>query len=306
MQAIETQQEEYSIHHGDTIPFMHSLEPDVIDFAVFSPPFPSVYAYNDSEADIGNSEDLMHEAPIHFGFFFRALLGVLKPGRVMVLHCTQIALLKRSGLEGMHDFRGLLIRLAQRAGWIYEYDWLIRVNPQSQAIRTKSRSLQFAGLESDRAQSRGAMGMSLIKFRKPGKGGTKIDSPGEVSHNDWIQWAECCWDDIRETDTLNVAEARDEQDTKHICPLQLGIYERLIRLYSDPGELVFDPFAGIGSCGFVALGGTSPSTGKAIVNPRRFLGCELKDSYHRAALRNCQRAIAQRQASQKTLFDDLG
>jgi DNA modification methylase len=149
------------------------------------------------------------------------------------------------------------------------------------------------------------MGMYLIKFRKPGENKISIDSTGQVSRNDWIDWAECSWD-IRETDTLNTQEGKDKDDTKHICPMQLGIYERLIRLYSNPGEIVFDPFAGIGSCGFVSLGGSSPVTGKSILDSRRFYGCELKDSYYQAALKNCERAINSRAAKQVNLFQHVG
>ena len=185
------------------------------------------------------------------------------------------------------DFRGMNIKLAERAGLVYEYDWSVRKNPQAQAIRTKSRELQFVGLEADRAKSRGSLPDYLIKFRAPGDNAVPIDSTGEVSRNDWINWAECCWMDIRETDTLNVSEGRGTDDTKHICPLQLGVIDRLIRLYSNPGDLVFSPFTGIGSEGYTAvrLG-------------RRFYGCELKDEYHAAAIRNCERAIEVRVAEQ--------
>jgi len=105
---------------------------------------------------------------------------------------------------------------------------VVRKNPQAQAIRTKSRELQFAGLESDRAKQRGALGDYLIKFRAPGENKVPVDTDGEVSRNEWIDWAECCWSDIRETNTLNVKEARSEEDTKHICPLQLDVIDRLV------------------------------------------------------------------------------
>jgi len=147
-------------------------------------------------------------------------------------------------------------------------------------------------LERDRANARGALPDYLLKFRAPGENDTPIQSDGDVSRNDWIRWAECCWDDIKETDTLNVAEGRAENDTKHICPLQLGVIDRLVRLYSNPGELVFSPFAGIGSEGFVSL-----KLG------RRFYGCELKDEYHAAAMRNLERAVRLREESQAGLFD---
>lgn len=296
---------EYQIHHGDCIEHLREMPHQSVDHAVFSPPFPAVYAYSDSVSDLGNSEDLQHDAKLHFSFFFKSLLPVMKPGRAVIVHCTQIAVLKRTGGDGLFDFRGMLIRLAQRAGFIYEYDWLIRVSPQAQAIRTHSHELQFAGLEKDRANCRGALGMYLIKLQTPGENSQRVTSPGEVTRDNWIDWAEPCWRDIVETDTLNVEEARDEKDTRHVCPMQLGIYERCIRLFSNPGEVILDPFAGIGSCGFVSLGGASPKTGKYLHNERRFYGIELKPSYFRTALRNCERGIASRKARQKTLFDAL-
>jgi hypothetical protein len=263
-----------------------------VDFSVFSPPFPALYAYTSETADIGNSEELKHEAKIHLSFFYNQLARIVKPGRVVMVHVMQIVRMKRSGEVGLFDFRGLNIRVAQRAGLVYEYDWSVRKNPQAQAIRTKSRELQFAGLESDRAKSRGALADYLIKFRAPGDNEVPIDAPNEVTRNQWIQWAECCWPDIRETNTLNVKEGRGEDDTKHICPLQLDVIERLVRLYSNPSEIVFSPFAGIGSELYTAL-----KLG------RRAYGCELKPEYHAAALKNCERAIGEGKDDQMTLAD---
>ena len=257
--------------------------------------FPSLYAYTGSQNDIGNSEDLSGDAKLHLSFFYRQLARVVKPGRVIVVHVMQIPRMKRvDKLGGLHDFRGLNIRLAERAGLVYEYDWSVRKNPQAQAIRTRSRELQFAGLESDRAKSRGSLPDYLIKFRTQGENTVPVDSDGDVSRNNWIDWAECCWTDIKETDTLNVSEGRGEDDTKHICPLQLGVIERLVRLFSNPGEIVFSPFAGIGSEGYTAL-----KLG------RRFYGCELKDEYYRAAIANCERALKQRAIIDKDLFAEL-
>ena len=192
----------------------------------------------------------------------------------------------------MFDFRGMNIRLGERAGLVFEYDWAVRKNPQAQAIRTKSRELQFIGLESDRAKSRGAMPDYLLKFRAPGENAVPIASKNEVTREQWIQYAECCWTDINETDTLNVSEGRSEDDTKHICPLQLGVIDRLVRLYSNPGDVVFSPFGGIGSELYTAL-----------MLGRKAYGCELKPEYHAAATKNCERAIASRtQAEQSLLF----
>lgn len=315
--------EEYRIHLGDCIPHMAIMPDASVDFSIFSPPFPALYAYCSSESDIGNSEDRA-EMKLHLSFFYRQLARIIKPGRVALVHVAQIPRMKRSGGVGLFDFRGFNIRIAERAGLVFEYDWSIRKNPQSQAIRTKSRELQFSGLESDRAKSRGSLPDFLLKFRAPGENEIPVcdefinrqneaiqkradrnnDPSGrfaesikrpEVSRNDWIAWAENNWADIRETDTLNVREGRSEKDTKHICPLQLGVINRGVRLYTNPGEIVFSPFTGIGSEGYESL-----KLG------RRFYGCELKPEYHDTAMRNMDRAIASRKSDESaTLFSGV-
>ncbi|HUT91738.1 MAG TPA: DNA methyltransferase [Thermoguttaceae bacterium] len=283
----------YHLHDGDCITHMaEEMKPASMDFVVFSPPFPSLYAYTSEPCDVGNSKDLAGESKIHLSFFYRALCRVVKPGRVIMVHVAQIPRMKRSGEVGLNDFRGLNIRLGERAGLVFEYDWVVRKNPQSQAIRTKSRELQFSGLESDRAKSRGSLPDYLIKFRVPGDNAVKVNSDASVSRNDWIDWAECCWSDIRETDTLNTTEAKGENDTKHICPLQLGVINRLIRLYTNPNEIVFSPFAGIGSEGY-----------EAIKLGRRFYGCEIKPEYLVTARKNLDKAIQIRRDKEKMLFD---
>lgn len=271
----------WHLHHGDTIEHMSTMPEECVDMAIFSPPFPQTYAYSHLENDLGNSEGFAGEAKCHFSFFYRQLLRVLKPGRVAIVHVNQIPRKKRDDEIGMFDFRGWNIRLGERAGLVFEYDWLIRKNPQAQAIRTRSRELQFAGLESDRAKSRGAICDYLLKFRAPGDNAVPIQSEDQVSRNQWIAWAEGCWTDINETDTLNTKAAKSDSDTRHICPLQLGVIERCVRLYTNPGEIVLSPFAGIGSEGYVAL-----KLG------RRFYGGELKDEYHVEALSNLAKAAA--------------
>lgn len=286
-----TDDQEYHVHHGDCITHMAELPNACMDMSVFSPPFPALYAYTSEAGDIGNSEDLKHEAKLHLSFFYRQLARIIKPGRVVMVHVMQIPRMKRTGGVGLFDFRGLNIRIAERAGLVFEYDWTVPKNPQAQAIRTKSRELQFAGLETDRAKQRGSLPDYLLKFRAPGENAVKIDTDGEVSRNDWIEWAEAAWYGIRETDTLNVREGRSEEDVKHICPLQLEVIDRLVRLFSNPGEIVFSPFTGIGSEGYIAL-----------KRGRRFYGCELKDKYHETALLNLERAIEARKSEQAGLF----
>ena len=297
----------FHVHHGDCIPhMMEDMPEDSVDFAVFSPPFPSLYAYTDSESDIGNVDSMGGEAQLHLSFMFNGLMRVLKPGRAAIVHVCQIPRMKRSGGVGLADFRGTNIRIGERAGLVYEYDWSVRKNPQAQAIRTRSRELQFAGLESDRAKQRGTLQDYLIKFRKPGENAVPIDAKGQVSRNDWIAWAEGCWDDVQETDTLNTAAAKSDDDTRHICPLQLEVIRRCVLLFSNPGEVVFSPFTGIGSEGYVSLGGKSVKTGKQIRDTRRFYGCELKPEYHKQALKNLASAVAQSNVEkQQDLFAEV-
>lgn len=285
----------WNIENCDTIPHMATMPAASVDFSIFSPPFPSLYAYTSEAADIGNSEDLRTEAKLHLGFFYRQLARIVKPGRVIMVHVAQIPRMKRAGGVGLFDFRGLNIRLGERSGLTFEYDWCIRKNPQSQAIRTKSRELQFSGLESDRAKSRGCLPDYMLKFRAPGENAIPVDDMENESEqtwrNRWIEWAECTWGDIKETDTLNTAEGKGPEDTKHICPLQLGLIRRFIKLYTNPGEIVFSPFAGIGSEGY-----------EAIKARRRFYGTELKAEYFAAMTKNLKKAKRQMEQEQKFLF----
>jgi hypothetical protein len=201
-------------------------------------------------------------------------------------------------IEPVGEYPCTCITVAADDGLFATEDCVLTHN--SQALRNKAWELKFQGLETDRARSRGAMPDYLIKFTAPGQNEVPVDSEGQVSRNDWIEWAECCWK-VSETNTLNRKDSRSavkgkdaagEEDVKHIAPLQLEVIERLVRLYTNPGELVFSPFAGIGSEGFVSL-----KLG------RRFYGCELKNEYHTAALANLERAIKLRENAERALFD---
>lgn len=282
--------EQYRLIHGDCIEEMVKMPAACMDMSVYSPPFPQMFSYSDKPQDIGNSEELQGEAKCHLSFFFKQIKRILKPGRVMVVHVMQIPGLARNNEAGIFDFRGLCIRLGLRAGFSYEYDWLVRKNPQAQAVRTKSHSLLFVTLEKDRAQSRGCLGDYLIKFKAPGENKVPIDSK-EISRNEWIQWAEPCWS-VRETHTLNVRGTKGENDVKHIAPLQLDVIERLIKLYSNPGEIVFDPFTGIGSTPYMA-----------IKLGRRAVGTELKDEYYETALHNMDKATFETEEQKPVLFE---
>lgn len=276
----------------DCIEHMARMPEHSVDFAVFSPPFPSLFSYTSLEADIGNSDSLKYEAPLHLMFFFRQLVRVLKPGRVACIHLMQIPALARNQESNTWDFRGIIIRLAKRCGFSYDIDWVITKNPQAQAIRTHSHRLLFVTLGRDRSVTCPAFVDYIVKIRAPGENEVPINSDC-ITRNQWIEWAEGAWTDIQETDTLNVREGKGDDDTKHICPLQLEVIRRLVLLYTNPGEIVFSPFAGIGSEGYMALGGRSPKTKKRVDQQRRFYGCELKPEYFNAACENLRRAESQ-------------
>lgn len=295
----------WDVKNADCVEHMQEMPPASVDFSVFSPPFPSMFSYTSEASDMGNCSDLKHEIKIHFSYFFRGLIRVLKPGRVACVHCMQIPALARNQEKSTWDFRGLLIRQAKRAGFYYDIDWTVGKNPQSQAIRTHSHKLLFVTLGRDRSVTAPAFVDYIIKLRAPGENQVPICSE-EINRNEWINQAEGHWHwrDVQETDTLNTAEAKSEKDTKHICPLQLEVIRRCVLLYTNPGEIVFSPFAGIGSEGFVALGGKSPKTGKQLKNQRRFYGVELKPEYFSTARTNLAKACKQfEQTGQMPLFD---
>jgi DNA modification methylase len=178
----------------------------------------------------------------------------------------------------MIDLRGMVIKLFVDNGWIYHGETCIAKNPQAQAIRTHAKGLLFAQLKKDSSWMRPAIADYILLFRKPGDNVVPIKT--SLSTDEWIAWANPVWLDIRETETLNRGEAREEKDDRHICPLQLSVIERCVRLWSNKNDLIFSPFAGIGSEGFQAL-----RLG------RRFMGIELKPGYYDVACKNLERAL---------------
>jgi hypothetical protein len=265
---------------GDACERIEDVLPSSIDLSIFSPPFASLYTYSPSERDLGNSAD-RDEFLEHFGYVIRGLLAAMRPGRLSCVHVQQLSTTKAThGFTGLTDFRGQVIEAFQRDGFIFHGEVTIDKDPQAQAIRTKAQALLFATLERDSSFSRPAMGDYLLLFRKPGENGVPVKP--QVDRETWIQWARPIWTDIRETDTLNAAVAREDADERHICPLQLPLIERCVRLWSNSDELVFSPFAGIGSEGVVAL-----------QHSRRFLGIELKPSYWQTAAENLGAAASQ-------------
>jgi DNA modification methylase len=263
---------------GDSTERIRELPDASIDLAVFSPPFSSLFTYSPSERDMGNSRN-DGEFWQHFGYLIDELLRVAKPGRNIAVHVQQIpTTVTHDGVTGLKDFRGDTIRAFLSHGFVFHGEVTIDKDPQAQAIRTKAKGLLFVQKERDRSWLRPAFADYILVFRKPGENAEPIRSD-EVSNDDWIEWARPIWYGIRESATLNAAEARDQRDERHIAALQLETVRRCILLWSNAGELILDPFAGIGTTGYVA-----------VQNDRRFVGCELKRSYFDAACRNIERA----------------
>lgn len=261
---------------GDSCERLAEIPDNSIDLSVYSPPFASLFTYSPSDRDLGNCRNSA-EFLEHYAFIVSHMLRVSKPGRLCVVHCQQIALQKgKDGAIGLYDFRGDLIRAHVDAGWIFHGEVTIDKDPQAQAIRTKATQLMFVTLNKDSSMSRPALADYLLMFRKPGDNQTQIKP--ECDNETWIEWARPVWFDIRESKTLNTAVAREDADERHICPLQLDLIERCIRLWSNKGETVLTPFMGIGSEVF-----------SAVKLGRRGIGCELKPSYWRTAVNNLRR-----------------
>lgn len=280
----------WTLVNGDSCEELTRLEADSVDLSVYSPPFLSLYVYSNSHRDIGNcaTTDQFFE---HFGYVVREMLRVTKPGRNTCVHVAEVTSTQAThGVIGLIDFPGMVIQAYQSAGWIYHGKVTIDKDPQAQAIRTKSKALLFVQMRKDSSWSRPALADTILIFRKPGENLVPINP--EISNDEWIEWARPIWYGIRESDTLNTAVAKANDDERHVCPLQLGTIERCVKLWSNPGELVLSPFAGIGSEGY-----------EAIRLGRRYYGIELKDTYAATAVKNLQ--TAEQMRTQGQLFSEV-
>lgn len=258
---------------GDSCERLTELDTDSVDLSVCSPPFASLFTYSPSPRDLGNSTS-RDEFLTHYGFIIREQLRVTKPGRIACVHVQQLTQNKAThGVMGLTDFRGEVIRAFTGGGWIFFGEVTVDKDPQAQAIRTKSHALMFVTKNRDSSGTRPALADYLLLFKKPGLNAVPIKT--DVSNEEWIEWARPVWLGIRETRTLNTRVAKESADEKHICPLQLDFIERCVRLWSNPGELVVSPFAGIGSELYVA-----------VQLGRRAVGIELKPAYWKTAVDN--------------------
>lgn len=322
---------DWTLWHGDCVQVAKSLPSDSIDFTIHSPPFSNLYIYSDSSADMGNAKD--HEEFFkHYEYLIEQLFRVTTPGRLCAVHCKDLPLYKgRDGQAGLYPFPCDIVSSFLKCGWTYHSHVTIWKDPVTEMQRTKNHGLLHRQLCKDSAASRQGMADYLLVFRKwndeadfpkPVTAGNtysrfveyvgddkpaavppdavkrgELTAPDPYSIQVWQRYASPVWFDVRQMRVLNYKLGRDDKDEKHICPLQLDVIERAIDLWTNPGDLVFDPFNGIGSSGYVAL-----KTG------RRYVGSELKDSYVRESISNCELAISERSSgkSQPTLpgFDE--
>lgn len=268
--------ENFTLHLGDCVEVAKKIPDASVGFSVFSPPFASLYTYSASDRDMGNAKNDAEFAQ-HFGYLVKELGRVMMPGRLVAIHCFDIPSMKeRDGVIGIKDFSNQ-IRLAFEAeGFVYHSRVTIWKDPVTQMQRTKALGLLHKTIRKDSAMSRVGLPDYLIVMRKDGENTEPIEHTHENFPVDqWQQWASPVWMDIDPSDTMQFRSARDDKDERHICPLQLEVIRRAMLLWSNPGDLVLSPFAGIGSEGFVAL-----------TNDRRFIGAELKASYWKQAAAN--------------------
>jgi len=281
--------ESWKIIQGDSCEEMKKMEDGSVDLSIFSPPFLALYQYSNTERDLGNSPN-PESFFEHFKYIIDNLLRVTKPGRHVAVHCAQVATtLTTHGVIGLRDFRGEVISAFSDAGFIYHGEVCIDKCPQAQAIRTHAKGLLFVQMRKDSSWSRPGLADYICIFRKPGENAVPVHP--DITNDQWIEWARPIWYNIRESDTLNTREAKSNEDDRHICPLQLGTIERVIRLWTNEGETVFSPFAGIGS-----------EIYEAVRLKRRGIGIELKPLYARTAAKNCREI--ELEIHQPSLFDE--
>ena len=287
----------WQMYHGDCVEVVRALPDESIHFSIFSPPFASLYTYTNSDRDMGNCKD---DAAFleHFKFLVELLFRVTKPGRLCSFHCMNLPTSKSlHGVIGLRDFRGALIRTFEAAGWIFHSEVCIWKDPVTAMQRTKALGLLHKQVVKDSCMSRQGIPDYLVTMRKPGENAERVAGEFESYSGDcppssvppgtrysidvWQRYASPVWMDINPSDTLQRVSARDEKDERHICPLQLQVIERALVMWSNPGNIILSPFAGIGSEGF-----------QSIKSGRKFIGVELKDSYYRQACLNLKAAEA--------------
>lgn len=279
----------FAIYNGDCVEVVKGIPDHSVGFSIFSPPFASLYTYSNSARDMGNCKTDA-EFMENFSFLVEELARVMMPGRIIAFHCMNLPTSKeRDGFIGIKDFRGDLIRCFQKFGFIFHSETCIWKDPLIAATRTKALGLMHKQLCKDSAMSRCGIPDYLVAVRAPGENPQPIKHPdgltefygenepnsGNLSHERWRRYASPVWMDINPSNTLQKESAREHDDERHICPLQLDVIDRGLHLWSNPGDVVLSPFAGIGSEGYESL-----RLG------RKFIGIELKKSYYDQAVKN--------------------
>lgn len=267
----------FALYNGDSCEVLQGLEDESIDLSVFSPPFADLYTYSDSERDLGNCKNA-DEFYVHFKFIAEQLNRVMKSGRNVCIHCMDLPSLKfRDGFIGLKDFPGEIIRIFEDVGFIYHSKVTIWKNPVVAMQRTKAIGLLHKQLKKDSTLSRQGIADYIVVMRKKGENKVPVTHTNEnFPVEKWQEWASPVWMDINQSNTLQANSARDDKDEKHICPLQLDVIERCVELWSNEGEVVLSPFAGIGS-----------ELYQTLKMKRKAIGIELKTTYYNQAVKNC-------------------
>lgn len=275
--------ERFAAYHADCVEFVAGMPDATVGFSIYSPPFSHLFIYSDSERDMGNvrSDDEFFQ---QYGFLLKHLRRVTKPGRLTAVHCTDMPRTKSMhGAVGLYDMPGDIIRAHEAAGWTFHSRITVWKDPVVEMTRTKALGLLYKQLCKDSTRSRQGLPDQVLVFRNTPDDESQSDPVGQDKAQfpveQWQRWASPVWMDIQQTNVLNVRSARAADDEKHLCPLQLDLIERAIRLWSNAGDTVLSPFMGIGSEGHGAL-----------CCGRRFIGTELKESYFRQAVKNLQNA----------------
>lgn len=271
---------DFAAYHADTVELARDMPSESVDFSVFSPPFASLYTFSASERDMGNCRDT-DDFMEHYAYLIKEQRRVMRPGRLVAIHCMLMPTSKaHHGYIGLRDFRGDIIRAYQKEGFIFHSEVTIWKDPVTAMQRTKALGLLWKTIKKDSSMSRQGIPDYVVTMRAPGENLSPIHHTAEEFPVDqWQKWASPVWMDINPSDTLQYQSARAHEDERHIAPLQLQVIRRCIGLWSNPGDLVWSPFMGIGSEGHVAL-----------QMGRRFVGVELKDSYFGQAIKNLQAA----------------
>lgn len=288
----ESHGENWTAYHGDCCDVVRQLPDESIGFSVYSPPFSNIFVYSDSVNDMGNCANDA-EFFEHYRFLIEEKFRVTKPGRLSAVHCSELPSSKwKDGVIGLKDFPGEIIRAHQDAGWVFHSRITVWRDPVVEMTRTKALGLLYKQLQKDSTRSRAGMPDYVCVFRKPGDNPEPVGhKPEEFPVTQWQQWASPVWMDIQQTNTLNVRMAKEADDERHLCPLQLDLIERALTLWSNPGDVVLSPFMGVGSEGY-----------SAVKLKRKFVGVELKESYFRHAVKH----IAEAEANAVNLFDHAG